>query len=220
MGCYYMSFTYEDTTNYSSIEHPLYLFKELEEDTISPEFFGGFLTGAAIDKGVKNGLIKIEPYTSDQLNPNSYNVTIGNEILICQGNDKNQDGIIIDIKRPINYEKSIIPDEGMLLQPNNLYLISTREVIGSDYYIPMLTGRSSMGRAGISVHQEAGFGDIGYYGKWTLQVTVTYPTIIYPNMTIAQMYMVVPSGDIGKLYNGKYQGSDTARGSESYKDFT
>ena len=77
-----------------------------------------------------------------------------------------------------------------------------------------------MGRAGISVHQEAGFGDIGYYGKWTLQVTVTYPTIIYPNMTIAQMYMVVPSGDIGKLYNGKYQGSDTARGSESYKDFT
>ena len=36
---------------------------------------------------------------------------------------------------------------------------------------------------------------------------------------MAQMYMVVPSGPIDILYNGKYQGSKSAHGSEAYKDF-
>lgn len=189
-------------------------------------FMGGFLTGAAIDEDVKNGLISIEPYDPANLNPNSYNLSIGDVMLECVGNDylhnrydENNLDYMIDLKNPIKYQEVKIPEDGIILKPGKLYLIATKEYIGSDHYIPMITGRSSLGRAGVSVHQEAGFGDIGYHGKWTLQVTVTLPTKIYPNMKMAQMYMVVPSGNTSITYNGKYQNSTEAKGSEISKDF-
>lgn len=196
-------------------------------------FMGGFLTGAAIAEDVKEGRISIEPYDPTNLNPNSYNLTIGNT---CKILDLNCETVInpfidisqfnieatyryIDTAKPIQYTDIEIPEEGLILRPGELYLIATNETIGTDCYIPMITGRSSMGRIGVSVHQEAGFGDIGYHGKWTLQVTVVKPVKIYPNMKIAQMYMVVPSGSIADLYHGKYQNSDTAAGSQINKDF-
>lgn len=194
---------------------------------------GGFLTGQAIRDSVKDGTIMIEPYDEKNINPNSYNLTIGNT---CKVLDLNHETVIIpfidisqlnieatcryiDTAKPIQYNDIEIPKEGLILLPGNLYLIATNETIGSDCYIPMITGRSSMGRMGVSVHQEAGFGDIGYHGKWTLQVTVVKPTKIYPNMKMAQMYMVVPSGYIKDLYHGKYQNSTDAAGSQINKDF-
>lgn len=197
------------------------MMQEMDETVLHFETAGGFLTGSAIARGVKCKVIQIEPYDESNLNPNSYNLTIDNKILYCKcmKNFWINGKPAIDLKEPIEYKEDIIPEDGIILYPGELYLIPTKETIGSNYYIPMITGRSSMGRAGISVHQEAGFGDIGYHGKWTLQVTVTYPTKIYPNMKMAQMYMVVPAGSIDILYSGKYQGSESAHGSEAYKDF-
>lgn len=196
-------------------------------------FMGGFLTGAAIDEDVREGLISIEPYDPANLNPNSYNLSIGNTCKILDFNHETVVNPFIDISplnieatyryidaaKPIQYTDIEIPEEGLILRPGELYLIATNETIGTDCYIPMITGRSSMGRMGVSVHQEAGFGDIGYHGKWTLQVTVVKPVKIYPNMKMAQMYMVVPSGDTSIKYKGKYQNSDTAKGSEIAKEF-
>ena len=190
-------------------------------------FMGGFLTGAAIDEDVREGLISIEPYDPANLNPNSYNLSIGDTMLEYKGNDylhnkynENELQYMVDLKNPIsNISEIKIPEDGFILKPGKLYLIATKETIGSDYYIPMITGRSSLGRVGVSVHQEAGFGDIGYHGKWTLQVTVTIPTKIYPNMKMAQMYMVVPSGDTSMKYHGKYQNSTEAQCSKIAKDF-
>lgn len=188
---------------------------------------GGFLTGQAIRESVNNGSITIEPYDENNINPNSYNLTIGNTCKILDFNSNintnpfNEDAFYkyIDTAKPICYIDIEIPEDGLILHPDKLYLIATKETIGSDCYIPMITGRSSMGRMGVSVHQEAGFGDIGYHGKWTLQITVVKPTRIYPNMKMAQMYMVVPSGYIKDLYHGKYQNSKEAAGSQINKDF-
>lgn len=196
-------------------------------------FIGGFLTGAAIVEDVKEGLISIEPYDENNINPNSYNLTIGNTCKILDFNNETVINPFIDISqfnieatyryidaaKPVQYTDIDIPEEGLILRPGELYLIATNEIIGTDCYIPMITGRSSMGRMGVSVHQEAGFGDIGYHGKWTLQVTVVKPVKIYPNMKMAQMYMVVPSGDTSIKYKGKYQNSNTAKGSEIAKEF-
>lgn len=194
-----------------------------DDDVIFYHFLGGFLTGQAIRDAIKDGTVTIEPYDENNINPNSYNLTIGNTCKVLDVNATtnpfNDYHGYIDTTKPIQYKDIEISNDGLLLEPGNLYLIATNETIGSNYYIPMITGRSSMGRMGVSVHQEAGFGDIGYHGKWTLQVTVVKPTMIYPNMKMAQMYMVVPAGRIADLYNGKYQNSTDAAGSQINRDF-
>lgn len=81
-----------------------------------------------------------------------------------------------------------IPPEGMVLKPGKLYLGRTVERTRTDKFIPMLEGRSSVGRLGMGIHVTAGFGDIGFDGPWTLEITVTEPLRIYPLVEIAQIY--------------------------------
>ena len=205
------------------------------------EQIGGMLTGSKIIEEYDLGRIEIDNFDKACVNPNSYDLKIGNTYKTIKPNkaergykspDPTPDGYIpailvetdipyyeLSLKEPIEYEEHEISDEGIVLYPGTLYLIPTLNKIHTDYYIPIITGRSSMGRAGISVHKEAGFGDIGFNGTWTLQVTVTYPIRIFPNIRMAQVYFITPYGDIDMLYRGKYQNSDTANGSKSYLDF-
>lgn len=168
----------------------------------------GMLTAHAIDQAVAKGDIYISEYDPKNLNPNSYNIKTGETVTVYQNIQA------IDLKNPNTYKQTETFDidelKGFTLRPGLVYLVPTHETIGALKYIPMITGRSSMGRLGISVHQEAGFGDIGYQGIWTMQLKVTYPTIIYPNMPIAQVYFFTPCGKISAMYNGRYQGSSKA----------
>ena len=66
-----------------------------------------------------------------------------------------------------------IPESGYVLQPNTLYLGRTNEYTRTDGYIPMLEGRSSVGRLGVFIHVTAGFGDVGFAGYWTLKSFVS-----------------------------------------------
>jgi dCTP deaminase len=75
--------------------------------------------------------------------------------------------------------------------------------MGSDYYVPLIGGRSSTGRLGLFVHITAPLGDIGYHGCWTLQLKATIPIRIYARQAIGQILFVVPQGKI-TLYQGKY----------------
>ena len=43
--------------------------------------------------------------------------------------------------------------------------------------------------------------------RLTLQLSVTYPTVIYPNLPICQVYFLTPVGRVTKLYRGKYAGA-------------
>ena len=84
------------------------------------------------------------------------------------------------------------------------------ETISSDKYISAIDGRSSIGRLGISIHSTAGFGDIGFSGTYTLEISVVQPVIIYPDMLIGQVYFTEPNGDIDFLYSGRYQNQSGA----------
>lgn len=165
----------------------------------------GVLTGYMINKMVEMGGIKITDFDKNNINPNSYNLAIGNKMKVYSGIK------VIDLHNPKTYGKTMefeFPDrEGLLLRPGNLYLIPTRERIDTDLFIPFVTGRSSIGRLGIQCHKEAGLGDIGYHGTLTLQVDVTYPTILYSGDLIAQVYFLTPAGKVNMLYRGKYQDS-------------
>ena len=109
-----------------------------------------------------------------------------------------------------------IPKHGLVLEPNILYLGSTNEHTETYNLVPKIDGRSSIGRLGISVHITAGFGDIGFKGKWTLEISVVQPVIIYPNMEICQISYYIPYGDITE-YNGRYQNQKTIQESKYFE---
>lgn len=122
--------------------------------------------------------------------------------------------------KKVNKTKSIvIPDEGMLLEPGRLYLGRTYEYTKTDKYVPMLEGRSSIGRLGLYIHVTAGFGDVGFSGYWTLEIQCIQPVKIYPMVEICQIYYHSIEGEYERYQSGKYQNNSGIQPSMLYKDF-
>ena len=169
------------------------------------------ISGKEILNCMKNGNIIIEPFDISKLNPNSYNVTLAPKLKVYKKD------IVLDPKKDNEYEEFEIPEEGFILQPGELYIASTNEYTETYGFVPCISGRSSMGRLGISVHVTAGFGDNGFMGKWTLEITVVRPVIIYPNMQIAQLYYEPIDGQTADLYHGRYLGQKDAETSRYFK---
>lgn len=169
------------------------------------------LTGDKISKEVKKGKITISPFDFACVNPNSYNVELGDYLMVyCDD--------ILDSKKQLKTKKIPIPDDGLILEPNKVYLGYTKEILGSDFYVPTLTGRSSSGRLGLFVQITADLVDIGFKGNLTFQLHVVQPLRIYKGMKIGQIMFWKPFGKI-KLYNGKYQNSKGPQESKVWKDF-
>lgn len=166
-------------------------------------------------KEIKNRLgkeIVIEPFSEKQLNPNSYNLRLHNELLVY-------DEEVLDMKKPNKVKKIIIPEEGLVLEPGKLYLGRTIEYTATDKYVPMLEGRSSIGRLGLFIHVTAGFGDVGFKGYWTLEIFCVQPIRIYSEVELCQIYYHSVEGDYDKYSSGKYQNNESVQPSLLYKDF-
>lgn len=156
--------------------------------------------------------IIIEPFNDKQLNPNSYNLTLHNELLIYREP-------ILDMKKKNEVRTLIIPQDGLLLEPGTLYLGRTNEYTRTDNYVPMLEGRSSIGRLGLYIHVTAGFGDVGFSGYWTLEMHCIHPIRIYSGVEICQIFYHTIEGDFDKYCSGKYQNNKGVQPSMLYKDF-
>ena len=169
------------------------------------------LTGSEITKRVDNGDIIISPFNRKNVNPNSYNFTLYNEIL------KYDDGVI-DVKSEKSVSVITVPKDGYVLEPQTLYLASTNEIIGSNKFVPTYAARSSVARLGMFINLSAPLGDIGFIGRWTLQLFCLSRIRIYPDMRIGQMMFWHIQGDV-ELYSGKYQGAACALSSRIYRDF-
>ena len=68
------------------------------------------LSGREILKCMGKEII-IEPFDESRINPNSYNLSLANELLIYE-NDT------LDMKSPNPTKKITIPEEGLLLEPH------------------------------------------------------------------------------------------------------
>jgi dCTP deaminase len=169
------------------------------------------LSGKEIKKQLGTG-INIVPYNESQLNPNSYNLSLFEELLTY-------DNDVLDMANPNPTTRLTIPKEGLLLEPNKLYLGRTNERTSTDKYVPMLEGRSSIGRLGLFIHVTAGFGDVGFNGFWTLEIFCVQPIIIYPNVEICQIFYHTIEGDYDLYKSGKYQNNKGIQPSLLYKDF-
>lgn len=169
------------------------------------------LSGKEIEKKL-NSTIFIEPYDHKQLNPNSYNLRLHNELMVY-------DSPVLDMKLENTASKIIIPESGLMLEPNKLYLGRTLEYTKTNNYVPMLEGRSSIGRLGMFIHVTAGFGDVGFEGFWTLEIFVIQPLIIYPSVEICQIYYHSIEGEYELYKSGKYQNNKEIQPSFLFKDF-
>ena len=173
-----------------------------------------------IERKVQEKEIHINPYNPKQLGPNSYDVRLSSVLKVYDFSKSGVDCLDCASENPTREIQ--IPKEGYILQPGTLYLGCTVEEAGSDYFIPMYEGRSSMARLGIQSHISAGFGDIGFKSNWTLEITVVHPVRVYAYMRIGQIYFhhVSPLCDeVVEKYSGKYVSQTTPQESKSYLDY-
>ena len=168
------------------------------------------LTGSEIIKEFLFGRIRISPFDIDNIGPNSCDLTLSNKLLVYK--DK-----ILDFKSENQADEIVIPDSGYVLEQGKFYLGCTNEATGSSHYTPMLQGRSSVARLGLITHLSAGFGDLGWYGQWTLEMVPYVSIKIYPNMRICQVFFTKMSGLLTR-YNGKYQGQTGPTASKLWMD--
>ncbi len=170
------------------------------------------LTGPEIKKRL-NSDISITPFDEKQLNPNSYNLRLSDEIMVYKE-------LPLDMKKDNPIERLRIPEEGLLLQPGVLYLARTIEFTETKNLVPMLEGRSSIGRLGLYVHVTAGFGDVGFAGYWTLEMHCVHPIRVYAGVSICQIFYHTVEGEIIEYKSGKYQGNKGVQSSRLWMDFS
>lgn len=156
--------------------------------------------------------ITIEPFKESQVGPNSYNLRLHEDLLVYERP-------ILDMKTPNPVTKLTIPKEGLLLEKNKLYLGRTVEYTKTEGYVPMLEGRSSIGRLGLFIHVTAGFGDVGFAGFWTLEMFCIQPIKIYAGVEICQIFYHSIEGDYDIYSSTKYQNNTGVQPSLLYKDF-
>ena len=155
------------------------------------------LSGLEIQKRYGKDIF-IEPFDETRINPNSYNLRLHNELLVY-------DNYLLDMKQDNKACRVVIPEEGFVMKPNVLYLGRTVEYTSTQNLVPMLEGRSSVGRLGLFVHVTAGFGDVGFAGFWTLELFCVQPIKIYAGVDIYKIYYHTLEGDYVPYQSGKYQ---------------
>lgn len=154
------------------------------------------LTDKKILEEIENGKIKIEPFSTESLGTNSYDVHLGKHLATYKDD-------ILDAKKHNEINHFEIPEDGIILLPSKLYLGVTKEYTETFDYVPFLEGKSSIGRLGIDIHATAGKGDVGFCNYWTLEISVKQPVRVYAGMPIGQLIYFKIDGEVNTLYKSK-----------------
>lgn len=153
---------------------------------------------AALDSGAWTCHRRGERITGGALtiNPNSVNVTLSDVYL-----EPEVWGGAIDLGEPrsAQWRKKRI-DAGLWIVPGAFYLMSVCErfdcsaplfIHGRErHFAPMIEGRSTLARCGLSIHETAGFGDYGFCGNFTLEVSARLPIVLRAGYEVAQIAFV------------------------------
>lgn len=126
---------------------------------------------------------------------------------------------ILDVKKENKTKTLHIPEEGLMIEANRLYLGRTNEYTKTKGYVPLLAGLDELAALGIEIHITAGFGDNGFEGTWTLEIVCANPTIVYPGMPIGQIYYYPLIGNASIEYRGKYFRQIDPTSSRLYREY-
>lgn len=149
------------------------------------------------------------------VNPASINVRVGYTFLIPR-----RKIFGVTLGGNVSYKRVEIDDEEVFtLRPGEFVLATTQEhVTIPPQYAAFVQGRSSIGRAGLSV-QNAGFVDPGFHGHITLELKneTGYKIHIVPGYPVAQL-VFFKCTQVQNPYSGKYNGQVEATGSRMHLD--
>jgi dCTP deaminase len=169
------------------------------------------LTGNAIVSAIESGEITISPFERSQVGPNSYDFRLGDRCLTYRD-------LELDAKAENPVQRVDVTSKGVLIEPHRIYLFNTLEIIGSTKYVPIIRGRSSIGRLGLFIDITADLIDIGSINQLTLQLHSVCSIRVFPGMLIGQVTFWCTQGDI-TLYKGKYSNRQSPCPSLAFREF-
>ena len=88
------------------------------------------LSGQEIKKRLGD-TINLEPFNEDNLNPNSYNLTLHDEVMVYEE-------VVLDMRQVNRVRRLKIPESGLVLNPNQLYLVRTVERTETHDLVPLI----------------------------------------------------------------------------------
>jgi dCTP deaminase len=194
------------------------------------------LSDLEIEKSIARGTVVINPFYKDQLSTSSYDVTLGkyfarvNPTFISKLTKtfnpwhkfdlENFWGQIEEgevIKDPVRAAElgCLLEDRIIIIYPGETILAHTNEFIGGrETVTTMMKARSSIGRSQITICKCAGYGDIGYINRWTLECSNNgpLPVVMIVGQRVAQIiFFHTASASRNYESKGSYQvGSDIA----------
>lgn len=167
-------------------------------DTITPPVIPERLVGAVFSDreilaALETGQIVIDPFVPENVNSSSVDVRMGNSFWRMEGpdaqdtlNPQDEESVNAYFKGPFKGEPNAIwcakhnrvPFRGIapehpivVLRPHERVLAHTVEWIGIRAFgTTLMKARSTLGRLGIVVCKDAGWGDTGYIGVWTMEI--------------------------------------------------
>ena len=170
------------------------------------------LSDKTIIKMLEEKSLKIEPLESEQIQPASVDIRLGNTFSIV---DDTPSGIIT-LEKEISY-KTITADT-YLIMPGQFVLATTMEYFElPDDLTAFVEGRSSLGRMGLFI-QNAGWVDPGFKGEITLELYNANRCAIElkAGRRVGQLVFAKMDDVALNPYNGKYQGQTGATGSRVF----
>ena len=134
------------------------------------------------------GNIFIETYNENQVNPNSYDIRLGENFV----REHISNFVIgLDLSDSQDFIWSTVQRNSRLfiIEPGENILAHTEEFIGSTKYATLLKARSTLARCNLEICASAGFGDVGYINRWTLEIYNRGKNSIklMPGMRVAQI---------------------------------
>jgi dCTP deaminase len=199
------------------------------------------LSDRRILEEIKKGDILIEPFKKENLATSSYDVTLGEFYFreqrpkalnnIYNVYNKNHTDHVWGIKAErASKAKDILKetkfefigiepnDQIILLAPGETILGHTEEFIGGMNHITtMMKARSSLGRNFIEVCKCAGWGDVGYTNRWTMEITNNSSHYAIP-LVVGRRIAQIIFFETGEILNNDYTKIGKYQNSKELKD--
>jgi dCTP deaminase len=172
------------------------------------------LSDKTIKDNIEKGIISIDPFFEENVQPASIDMTLGTHFL--EVDTRNTERLKLDeeiIYREINSEDIVIPAHSFLLATTEEYIKLSNGLTA------FVEGRSSIGRMGLFI-QNAGWVDAGFEGKITLELynANSLPIKLVAGRRICQLVFCKMDQDAENPYKGKYLGQSKSIGSRAFQD--